>query len=175
MSVEICFLEELPILDLARLLVEMSEQLGERGLFKCTGDLSRDLDAYRAFLKEHACVNLEVENPQWQLVVEHLLLEAFKRLVAPTNIRSGTAPYGDDYQAVFACQYWYIVAAQKVCTFLIYSKADSVNRFAIWFYLAQWRIFLLGKVSHMKAVCINAYCVLWRYLFATYNREPNKI
>ena len=114
MSVEICFLEELPILDLARLLVEMSEQLGERGLFKCTGDLSRDLDAYRAFLKEHACVNLEVENPQWQLVVEHLLLEAFKRLVAPTNIRSGTAPYGDDSQAVFACQYWYIVAAQKV-------------------------------------------------------------
>ena len=169
------FLDSVPDQDLFRLMYEMDGQLADRGLFKCTGDLAHDLDAYCAFLEAHACVNLEVANQAWQPVVEHLLLEAFKRLLAPTNIRSGTAPYGDDSQAVFACQYWYIVAAQKVCTFLIYSKADSVNRFAIWFYLAQWRIFLLGKVSHMKAVCINAYCVLWRYLFATYNREPNKI
>ena len=121
------FLDSVPDQDLFRLLMEMDRQLADRGLFKCTGDLSRDLDAYRAFLKENVCVNLEVENPQWQLVVEHLLLEAFKRLAAPTNIASGSAPYGS--KAIFACQHWYIVAAQKVCTFLIHSEADSIDRF----------------------------------------------
>ena len=108
------FLDSVPDQDLFRLLMEMDGQLADRGLFKCTGDFAHDLDAYRAFLEAHACVNLEVANQAWQPVVEHLLLEAFKRLLAPTNIRSGTAPYGDDSQAVFACQHWYIVAAQKV-------------------------------------------------------------
>jgi hypothetical protein len=115
MSVDVCFLEKLPILDLARLLVEMSKQLGERGLLKCTGDLSQDSNAYRAFLEEHACVLLEVANPEWQPVVEHLQIESFKRLVAPTNIKSATDIYGSG--ATFACEHWYILAAQKVCNF----------------------------------------------------------
>ena len=113
-SVDTGFLDSVPDQDLFRLLYEMDGQLADRGLFKCTGDLAHDLDAYRAFLNNHTHVISHVKHSEWIQVVDHLCLESFKRLVAPTNIRSGTAPYGNDEESVFACQHWYFVASQKV-------------------------------------------------------------
>ena len=102
--VDTTFLETLVLQDLFRLLVVMDEHLKDSD-FKISGELSFDIDAYKTFITSHTQTAVPASNPKWQPVADHLRLEAFKRLVAPTNIQSyGVYADPDD---PFACKWWY--------------------------------------------------------------------
>ena len=57
--------------------------------------------------------NKKALNPDWQDVVDFLLLEAFKRRVGATN-EDSAARYPEDTGAKYACEYWRINACVMV-------------------------------------------------------------
>ena len=55
----------------------------------------------------------EANNPEWQAVVNYLLLEAFKRRIGATN-EDSAGKYPEGTNSKYACEYWRINACLMV-------------------------------------------------------------
>ncbi len=73
-----------------------------------------DLETLKYFCSpEYPETARKANNPEWQSVVDFLLLEAFKRRVGATN-ESSSGIYPEGTGAKYACEYWRINACLMV-------------------------------------------------------------
>ena len=167
LSVDTTFLEALDLQDLFRLLDEMDKHLKDSD-FRISGELSHDVDAYKLFITSHTQAAVPASNPKWQHVADHLRLEAFKRLVAPTNIQSyGVYADPDD---PWACKTYYQRAMLAVGLDLIADALLTFDRFVLLMHLwsCPWRTYPLFRmlglslVLPVMEVSINLSRDLWR-------------